>query len=107
MAGEELSSARVLPRFSSAGARRKVNSLCRSGAGRSGSIIPMPTVIDARTGVSVPNALWGEITLCWSRDAREWSLHIPYRTDSVLGLPQAQPDADGTYPADTVAAAVR
>ncbi len=72
------------------------------GRGQKCIIIPMPTVIDARTGLPVPNTLWGEITVCWDRDDRAWTLHIPYRTDSVLGLPHAQPDKGGNYPENTV-----
>ena len=28
--------------------------------------------------------LWGEIQLCWDKDARNWSLHIPYKTRRQL-----------------------
>jgi putative transposase len=76
------------------------------GRGQERVIVPMPEVVDARTGLPVPHKLWGEIQLCWDQDAREWSFHIPYTTDMVMGLPQAEPDEDGTYPEDTVTVAV-
>lgn len=76
------------------------------GRGQKRVVVPMPTVVDARTGLPVPNRLWGEITLCWNRDAREWAFHIPYETSMVLGLPHAQPGTDGSYPASTVTVAV-
>lgn len=66
----------------------------------------MPTVIDARTGLSVPESLWGEIKLCWDRNARLWSLHIPYQTDTVAGLPVAVPDSKGVYPEGSVVVGV-
>lgn len=50
------------------------------GRGRPGLKLPLPTVIDSRTGVAVPADRWGEIRLCWDRNARQWSLHIAYQT---------------------------
>jgi putative transposase len=35
-----------------------------------------PELTDPLTGQAVPVALWGEIKLCWDRDARQWALHI-------------------------------
>ncbi len=50
------------------------------GRGRPGLDLRCPTVHDSSTGEPVPPARWGEIQLCWDRDARQWSLHIPYAT---------------------------
>ena len=50
------------------------------GRGQPGLKLPLPTVIDSRTGVAVPADRWGEIRLCWDRNARQWSLHIAYQT---------------------------
>jgi len=50
------------------------------GRGRPGLRLPSPAVLDSSSGLPVPNALWGEIHLCWDQDARQWSLHIPYET---------------------------
>ena len=66
-----------------------------NGARRPSITIPMPTILDPVTGASVPPALWGEITLCWNIDARQWSLHIPYRT-TVATLPQGEITDPGT-----------
>ena len=43
-------------------------------------LLPVPTVVDARTGEQVPPQCWGDIELCWDRDNRRWSLHIAYPT---------------------------
>lgn len=45
--------------------------------------IPVPTMTDSATGLPVTHASWGEIQLCWDRDARRRSLHIPYDIDRV------------------------
>ena len=50
------------------------------GRGRPRIDLAVPTVLDSATGEKVPSELWGEIQLCWDRDARRFSLHIPYKT---------------------------
>jgi transposase len=45
--------------------------------GRGRIVLPMPQVT-SRDGRSVSPASWGEIRLCWDRNARSWSLHIAY-----------------------------
>jgi transposase len=47
------------------------------GRGRGRIVLPMPQVT-SRDGVPVGAASWGEIRLCWDRNARSWSLHIAY-----------------------------
>jgi putative transposase len=59
------------------------------GSRRPAIILPIPTVIDSQTGAPVPSSRWGEILLCWDRDARQWSLHIPYAT-TVAVVPQGE-----------------
>ncbi len=44
-------------------------------------LLPVPSVVDARTGQPVPCDAWGEIELCWDRDNRRWALHISYPTE--------------------------
>ncbi|MHB8245688.1 MAG: nuclease/transposase family protein [Acidimicrobiales bacterium] len=79
MAEEELPAAVVLEGLRLAHtARGKLN--LSLGRGRSGIVVALPTVIDSATGESVPPDLWGEIQLCWDRDNRQFSLHIPYAT---------------------------
>ncbi|MDP3972396.1 MAG: transposase [Candidatus Nanopelagicales bacterium] len=65
------------------------------GSRRPSITLPLPDVRDARTGLSVPPSAWGEIVLCWDRDARRWSLRIPYRT-TVPTLPQGELTDPGT-----------
>lgn len=55
------------------------------GRGRPRLTVPVPTVHDAATGEPVGPEHWGEIPLCWDRDARQWSLHIPYATERPVG----------------------
>jgi putative transposase len=43
--------------------------------------LPIPEIFDPETGEQVPFEHWGEIQLCWDKDARRWSLHIPYETE--------------------------
>ncbi len=50
------------------------------GRGRPRIDLAVPTVLDSATGEKVPSELWGEIQLCWDRDTRHFSLHIPYTT---------------------------
>lgn len=50
------------------------------GRGRPGIRVPLPVVTDPMTGQPVAHVLWGEIKLCWDRDARTWSLHISVPT---------------------------
>ena len=42
--------------------------------------LSIPTVLDSATNKKVDLWLWGEIQLCWDRDKRHFSLHIPYET---------------------------
>lgn len=46
------------------------------GRGRERLRLPVPHITDPDTGAVVGPASWGEIRLCWDRDARAWSLHI-------------------------------
>lgn len=46
------------------------------GRGRPPLTAPVPGVTDPVTGRDVAWQLWGEIRLCWDRDARAWSLRI-------------------------------
>ena len=50
------------------------------GRGRPRIVLPLPRVQDSARGELVDASRWGEIQLCWDRDARQWSLHIPYET---------------------------
>ena len=54
------------------------------GRGRPRISLPVPEVIDSHSGEAVASELWGEIQLCWDKDARNWSLHIPYKTKRQL-----------------------
>lgn len=71
------------------------------GSRRRSILLPLPTVTDSRTGASVSPKYWGEIQLCWDVQNRAWNLHIPYQTQ-INTVPQAEPDAAGNYPANTV-----
>ena len=53
------------------------------GRGRTSIRVPLPVVSNTISGEVVTPDLWGEIRLCWDRDARQWSLHVAYQT-SVL-----------------------
>lgn len=68
-------------------------------------LIPLPEVVDARTGVLVPPNDWGAVTLCWNRNEHAWFLHIPYET-RVGRVPQAVADNEGDYSEDTVLVSV-
>lgn len=46
------------------------------GRGRTPITVQLPTLVDPETAAVVPTKEWGEIQLCWDRDARLWSLHI-------------------------------
>ena len=46
------------------------------GRGRERLRLPIPQVIDPDTGADLGPSSWGEIRMCWDRDARAWSLHI-------------------------------
>lgn len=50
------------------------------GRGRTSIRVRRPVVTDSATGQNVNPDLWGEIRLCWDRDARQWTLHVAYRT---------------------------
>ena len=50
------------------------------GRGRPRIDLSIPTVLDSATGEEVDPGLWGEIQLCWNRDKRRFSQHIPYET---------------------------
>jgi putative transposase len=43
--------------------------------------LPIPEIFDPETGEQVAFEHWGEIQLCWDKDARRWSLHISYETE--------------------------
>ena len=58
------------------------------GRGRARLRVPLPTIVDSSSGETVEPELWGEIRLCWDRDARHWTLHIAYQT---AALPQLDP----------------
>jgi putative transposase len=49
----------------------------------------MPEISGPATGQQVPPELWGEIHLCWDRDNRRWSLHVPYETSLPAPAPGA------------------
>jgi transposase len=49
------------------------------GRGRGRIVLPLPHVT-SRNGRPVSPASWGEIRLCWDRNARSWSLHVAYST---------------------------
>ena len=53
------------------------------GRGRTSIRVPLPVVSNTISGEVVTPDLWGEIRLCWDRDARQWTLHVAYQT-SVL-----------------------
>lgn len=44
----------------------------------------MPDVIDSATGQPVAPHLWGEIRLCWNRDARTHELHVAYPSAAAV-----------------------
>ena len=50
------------------------------GRGRTAIRVPLPIVTNPVTGDPVNPELWGEIRLCWDRDARRWALHIAYQS---------------------------
>lgn len=56
------------------------------GRGRSPVTLPVPVVTDPLSGESISAVLWGEIQLCWDRDARRWSLHVAVPTVSPVML---------------------
>jgi putative transposase len=51
------------------------------GRGRGRIVLPLPEV-RSRDGQSVSPKDWGEIRLCWDRNARAWSLHVSYSAPS-------------------------
>lgn len=51
------------------------------GRGRDRILLPLPEVL-SRDGVPVGPEFWGEIRLCWSVTACQWSLHLSYSTPS-------------------------
>jgi putative transposase len=51
------------------------------GRGRPRIDLPIPEIFDPETGEQVTFEHWGEIQLCWDRDARRWSLHISYEME--------------------------
>lgn len=60
------------------------------GRGRPRIGVGLPVVMDSANGQPVAPALWGEIRLCWNRDARTHELHIAYRT--AAAIPALDPD---------------
>ena len=67
------------------------------GRGRPGIVLEVPTVVCSASGQVVPPNRWGEVQLCWDRDNRRWSLHIPYKRQ-VTSLPLL-PDDGGNVTA--------
>jgi len=59
------------------------------GKGRPRIDLPTPVVSDSATGEPVSPELWGEIQLCWDKDARQFSLHIPYQTKRTGSVGEA------------------
>jgi putative transposase len=60
------------------------------GRGRPRIALRVPQVIDSATGQPVAPQRWGEIRLCWNRDARTHELHIAY--PSAATVPGLDPD---------------
>jgi hypothetical protein len=60
------------------------------GRGRPRIGIRTPQVHDSATGQPVPPHLWGEIRLCWNRDAHTHELHIAY--PNAVTIPARDPD---------------
>ncbi len=58
------------------------------GRGRERILLPAPVFTDPLTGVVVPPGAWGEIKLCWDRQARAWYVHVAYKTQAFNALPQ-------------------
>ncbi|MGC8626150.1 MAG: zinc ribbon domain-containing protein [Acidimicrobiales bacterium] len=58
------------------------------GRGRPRLLVDIPDVHSSATGQQVPPELWGEVQLCWDRDNRRWSLHVPYGTEAVASPPR-------------------
>ncbi|MFG2260079.1 zinc ribbon domain-containing protein [Streptomyces mirabilis] len=57
------------------------------GRGRGRILLPLPEV-SLRNGQPVLPKNWGEMRLCWDRNARAWSLHISYSAPAeVLPTP--------------------
>ena len=54
------------------------------GRGRSRIGLTMPVVWDSGTNEAVQAELWGEVQLCWNKDSRLWTLHIPYATSRAV-----------------------
>ena len=50
------------------------------GRARAPIVVNLPSIVDTATGQPVAPGQWGEIRLCWDRDARRWSLHIAIPT---------------------------
>lgn len=46
------------------------------GRGRAPLTMRAPAISDPRTGRDIAWPLWGEMRLCWDRDARAWSLRV-------------------------------
>ncbi|MGW5433776.1 RNA-guided endonuclease InsQ/TnpB family protein [Streptomyces sp. NPDC004059] len=67
------------------------------GRGRGRIVMPMSEVT-LRNGQPVPPKNWGEIRLCWDRNARAWSLHISYSAPA-----EALPEPAEGRPTVTVA----
>jgi hypothetical protein len=62
------------------------------GRGRGRLVLPRPEVV-SRGGQPVSPKDWGEIRLCWDRNARAWSLHIAYSApgDALPGPAEGRP----------------
>ncbi|WP_457180837.1 RNA-guided endonuclease InsQ/TnpB family protein [Mycobacteroides abscessus] len=54
------------------------------GRGRPRIGVRVPDVVDSATGQLVHAHLWGEIRLCWNRDARTHELHIAYPSAATI-----------------------
>lgn len=56
------------------------------GRGRPGLLLPSPSVSEPAGNAAVPMEQWGQMQLCWDRDARQWALHIAVPTAAPPGL---------------------
>jgi len=66
------------------------------GKGRERILLPLPEIVDPLTGLVVPPSEWGEVRLCWDRQARAWALHVNYKTHAFAALPRGDRLDPGT-----------
>jgi len=66
------------------------------GKGRERIVLDLPEFTDPLTGLMVPSSEWGEIRLCWDRQARAWALHVNYKTHAFTALPRGDRLDPGT-----------